>query len=206
MKYIDMEQYPRRSHYEFFRSLAYPYVGFTANVDVTRLVAAAKAQHGSTFLACLWAAAQAANSVPELRQRIVDEQIVEFEHCDTAHTVALPDNTFCNCRTDCRMPLEAFLTAGREAQAQAMTRHGFVSTQEDETNLIFASCVPWVAFTHVIQPAPIPADSNPRIVFGKYIMERDRVLMPLSVQANHALVDGWHLGQFYQAFERFSEI
>lgn len=206
MKYIEMEQYPRRSHYEFFRSLAYPYVGFTANVDVTRLVAAAKAQHGSTFLACLWAAAQAANSVPELRQRIVDEQIVEFEHCDTAHTVALPDNTFCNCRTDCRMSLEAFLTAGREAQAQAMTRHGFVSTQEDETNLIFASCVPWVAFTHVIQPAPIPADSNPRIVFGKYIEQGDRVLMPLSIQANHALVDGWHLGQFYQAFERFSEI
>lgn len=206
MKYIDLEQYPRRSHYEFFRSLAYPYVGFTANVDVTKLVSAAKAQHGSTFLACLWAAAQAANSVPELRQRIVDEQIVEFEHCDTAHTVALPDNTFCNCRTDCRMPLEAYLTAGREAQAQAMTRHGFISTQEDETSLIFASCVPWVAFTHVIQPAPIPADTNPRIVFGKYIMERDRVLMPLSIQANHALVDGWHLGQFYQAFERFSEV
>lgn len=206
MKYIDMEQYPRRSHYEFFRSLAYPYVGFTANVDVTKLVSAAKAQHGSIFLACLWAAAQAANSVPELRQRIVDDQILEFEHCDTAHTVALPDNTFCNCRTDCRMPLEAFLTAGREAQAQAMSRHGFVSTQEDETSLIFASCVPWVAFTHVIQPAPIPADTNPRIVFGKYIMERDRVLMPLSIQANHALVDGWHLGQFYQAFERFSEV
>lgn len=206
MKYIDLEQYPRRSHYEFFRSLAYPYVGFTANVDVTKLVSAAKAHHGSTFLACLWAAAQAANSVPELRQRIVDEQIVEFEHCDTAHTVALPDNTFCNCRTDCRMPLEAYLTVGREAQAQAMTRHGFISTQEDETGLIFASCVPWVAFTHVIQPAPIPADTNPRIVFGKYIMERDRVLMPLSIQANHALVDGWHLGQFYQAFERFSEV
>ena len=27
MKYINLETYPRRSHYEYFKSLAYPYVG-----------------------------------------------------------------------------------------------------------------------------------------------------------------------------------
>ena len=43
MKYIDLETYPRRSHYEFFKAKAYPYVGMTANMDVTELVAKAKA-------------------------------------------------------------------------------------------------------------------------------------------------------------------
>ena len=86
-----------------------------------------------------------------------------------------------------------------------MTHHGFVSTQEDETDLIFLSCVPWVAFTQVIQPVPIPADCNPRIVFGKYIREGEKTLMPLHIQCNHALVDGRHLGDFYQAFEEFAE-
>lgn len=201
MKYIDLNNYPRRSHFEFFRQMAYPYVGFTANVDVTNLVCFAKERQGSTFLACLWAAANGANGVPELRQRIVGEQIVEFDHCDTAHTVALPDKTFCNCRTDCRMGLEEFLAYGKRRQEEAKTHHGFVSTQEDETNLIFASCVPWIAFTQVIQPTPIPADCNPRIVFGKFIREGERTWMPLAIQANHALVDGRHLGEFYQNFE-----
>ena len=95
MKYINLETYPRRSHYEYFKSLAYPYVGLTANVDVTGLIGFAREREGSTFLACLWAAANAANAVPELRQRIVGNGIVEFDHCDTAHTVALPDKTFC---------------------------------------------------------------------------------------------------------------
>lgn len=204
MKYIDLETYPRRSHYAFFKSLAYPYVGLTANVDVTNLIRFAKDHGGAAFLACLWAAANAANAVPELRQRIVDDRIAEFDHCDTAHTVAMPDRTFCNCRTDCRMALEAFLVYGKERQEEAMTHHGFVSTQDDETNLIFVSCVPWVAFTQVIQPTPIPADCNPRIVFGKFIREGERTLMPLGIQANHALVDGRHLGEFYQKFEEIA--
>ena len=33
-RYIDMENYPRRTHFEYFSSLAYPYVGFTVNVCV----------------------------------------------------------------------------------------------------------------------------------------------------------------------------
>ena len=206
MKKIDMATYPRRSHYEFFKAMAYPYMAMTANVDVTELVAAAKSLGGSPFLACLWAAANAANSVPELRQRIVGEDIVEFDHCDTAHTVALPDNTFVNCRTDCRMSFAEFLEDGKRAQEEAKTRHGFVQPGEDETTLIFASCVPWVAFTQVIQPTPIPADSNPRIVFGKFFTEGDRIKMPLAIQCNHALVDGRHVGEFYQAFESFSKI
>lgn len=204
MRYIDLETYPRRSHYEFFKAMAYPYMGMTANVDVTKLVSFAKARGGATFLACLWAAANAANSVPELRQRIVGDSIVEFDHCDTAHTVAMPDETFCNCRTDCRKSPEDFLTYGKQRQEEAMKRHGFNLTQEDETNLIFASCVPWVAFTQVIQPTPIPADCNPRIVFGKYIKEVDRILMPLHIQCNHALVDGRHVGKFFAAFEELA--
>ncbi len=200
MKYIDLETYPRKSHFEFFRKMAFPYVGMTAQADVTNCVTAAKKRGGSTFLACLYAAANAANAIPELRQRVVGERIVEFDHCDTAHTVAMPDGTFCNCRTDCRMDFDTFLTYGQACQEEAKRHPGFVSTKDDETDLIFLSCVPWVSFTQVIQPVPIPADSNPRIVFGKFIREGDAIRMPVGIQCNHALVDGRHIGEFYQAF------
>ena len=205
MKIIDMEHYPRKSHFAFFNAMAYPYVGLTANVDVTKLVDFAKQRDSSTFLACLWAAASAANAVPELRQRIVNGQIVEFDHCDTAHTVALPDRTFVNCRTDCRMTLEEFLVEGKRKQEQMKHSHGFVTTAEDETPLIFASCMPWVAFTQVIQPTPIPADSNIRMVFGKYIRQDGKILMPLSIQGNHALIDGWHIGEFFRIFQKLND-
>ena len=114
MTFIDLETFPRRSHYEFFKSYAYPYMGITANVDVTNLYNSAKSQGGSPFLAFLWAAATAANSVPELRQRIVCDRIAQYDHCCTAHTVALPDGTFVNCRTDCRRSFDEFLVYGKQ--------------------------------------------------------------------------------------------
>lgn len=204
-RYIDMETYPRKSHFEFFGSLAYPYVGFTANVDVTNPIRFAKEQGASTLLAVLYVAVQAANAVPELRQRIVDGRIVEFDHCNIGYTVALPDKTFCNCYTESRMSIEEFFVDAKARQQEAMKHPGFVNPDEDETGLIFASCIPWLAFTQCIQPAPIPADSNPRIVFGKYIKEGDRTLMPLHIQCNHALVDGYHLSEFYRIFQELAD-
>lgn len=203
--FIDMENYPRKSHFEYFGSLAYPYVGFTANVDVTNPIRFAKEKGGSSFLAILYVAVKAANAVPQLRQRIVDGKIAEYDYCNVGYTVALPDNTFCNCYTESRMSIEEFFVDAKARQAEAARHPGFVNPDEDETGLIFASCIPWLAFTQCIQPAPIPADCNPRIVFGKYIKEGERTLMPLHIQCNHALVDGYHLSEFYRIFQEMAD-
>ena len=202
---IDWETYPRKTHFEYFHSLAYPYMGITANVEVTKLLEYARQRGGSGFLACLWTAAKAANGVPELRQRIVDGQIVEFDHCNVGYTVAMEDRTFCNCYTESRMSLDEFFVDAKRRQEEAKKNPGFANPDEDETGLIFTSCLPWISFTQCVQPAPIPADCNPRIVFGKYIREGEKVLMPLHIQCNHALVDGWHLAEFYRLFQEIHD-
>ena len=204
-KIIDMDTYPRRSHFEYFCSMAFPYIGLTANVDVTNLLRFAKAHGGTGFHALLWAAAKAANAVPELRQRIVDGQIVEFSHSNIGYTVAREDHTFCNCYTETRMPMEEFFVDAKRRQEEAKNQPGFFNPAEDETALIFTSCVPWVAFTQVIQPVPIPADCNPRIIFGKYIHEGEKTLMPLHIQCNHALVDGYHISEFFRIFQQIND-
>ena len=205
MKHIDMERYPRRSHFDFFRNMAYPYVGFTANVDVTNLLRHAKEKGVSSFLLVLWAASKAANAVPEMRQRIQGDGIIEYEHCLVGHTVALEDHTFCNCVTDCRMSLEEFLVDAAARQEEAKHHHGFVNREEDESGMIFLSAVPWVTFTQCIQPVPCPGDSNPRIVTGRYMKEGGKTLMPLHIQCNHALVDGFHLAEFYRIFQEIAD-
>ena len=202
---IDLSTYPRRSHFEYFGRMAFPYVGLTANVDVTNLLRFAKERGGSTFHAVLWAAAKAANCIPELRQRIVDGQIVEFDHCNAGFTVARPDHTFCNCDVETRMSLEAFLIDARRRQEEAVKQVGFVNPDEDEIGQIFTSCVPWVEFTQVVQPVPSPGDCNPRIVFGKYIREGERIKMPLHIQCNHALVDGYHIAEFFRIIQQIND-
>ncbi len=42
---------------------------------------------------------------------------------------------------------------------------------------IFISTLPRISYTSLIQPVPVPADSNPRITWGKYFVQEERVLL-----------------------------
>ena len=144
---------------------------------------------------------RAANSVPEFRRRIHGDGIIEYDWCHGSHTVALPDETYCYCTLDCRMPFDEYLPRAAEAWERAKAASS-IEDGEDADSLLFFSSIPWMSFTSVIQPTPSPADSNPRITWGKYFRQDDKVLLPLAVLCNHALVDGLHVSQFYSALDR----
>ena len=201
-KTIDMPAYPRRAHFDYFRSLAYPYVGTTVNVDITALVGRIKRTSLPFFLTVCHCVARAANSVPEFRQRIVDDGIVEFDRCRTSHTVALEDGTFCYCTLEHDLPLRVYLTVAEQAQAQAKERRSIEEDPAEALDKFFISTLPWFSYTSLIQPVPHPADSNPRITWGRYDEAGGRIAMPVTLLVNHALVDGAHMGRFYQGLER----
>jgi chloramphenicol O-acetyltransferase type A len=46
-------------------------------------------------------------------------------------------------------------------------------------------------------------DSIPRFAWGKFFPENQRLLMPLSVQAHHALVDGVHMGFYFEFMQDY---
>lgn len=73
---------------------------------------------------------------------------------------------------------------------------------DDNLDMIFISTVPWISYTSLIQPVPMPADSNPRITWGKYFRQEGRILLPVSVLCHHALVDGLHIAMFYELLEK----
>lgn len=198
---MDMEQDPRREHYAYFRSLANPYVGLTVNVDVTALLEWTKATHSNFFLSFLYAAVRAANSVPELRRRIRGEQVVEYGNCPSSHTVALESGAYCYCRLTADGPLGDFLAHAAEAQEQARA-HPSMDDGGDGECLFFVSCVPWLSYTSIMQPVPVPADSNPRITWGRYFRQGEQTLMPVTLLAHHALVDGIHIARFYEALDQ----
>ena len=94
---IDLTGDPRRAHFDYFRSMQNPMAGVTVNVDVTGLVNRCKAKGLSFYLAFIHMAALAANDVPELKRRIVDGHVVEYDACGTSHIEPLPDGSYCYC-------------------------------------------------------------------------------------------------------------
>lgn len=193
---LDLAAYPRRAHFDYFRQMANPYVSVTAPCDITALRRLTQERGLPFFLTVLHCAINAANAVPELRQRIRGEGIVEYDRCLSSHTVALPDGTYCYCTLDCAQPLGAFLPAA-QAEVARVKAAPSLDDGADPDELFFVSSLPWLTFSAISLPTPTPADSNPRITFGKFTQEGDRVLLPVNLTANHALVDGPHLAAFF---------
>lgn len=196
-RYIKMDEYRRKTHFDYFRSLSYPYVGLSVNVKITDLLTAIKTHKLPFFLTFNYCIANSANRVPEFRQRIVNDGIAEFDYCKTSHTVALDDGTYCYCTLNCNMPFSEYLPYAIQSQEMAK-QESSAQDQDDVNELVFISCLPWLSYTSLVQPTPVPADSNPRITWGAFFTQDSDVFLPVSVLCNHALVDGLHIAQFYK--------
>ena len=195
-RFIEMESYPRRAHFDYFRTLAYPYVGTTVPVDMTGLPAWCRREGHSFYLTVMHAAALAADRVDALRQRIRGDRIVEYTECPTSHTEASEDGTYHYCTLYHHMDDAAYYLQAE--QRREACRNKGIQEDEDAESAYFISTVPWLSYTALIQPVAGGDEANPRITWGRYEEAPDgRLLMPVSLLAHHALVDGSHIAQFY---------
>lgn len=197
---IDMNSYRRKSHFDYFRSLQYPYVGVTVDQDVTAAYQFSKGTGKSFYLTILHAVALAADTVPELRQRIRNNQIIEYAECPTSHTERTQGGEYCYCTLHHHMPLSDYFMRAEEARRNCASNS--ITEDEDVESMYFISTLPWLHYTALVQPVACGDESNPRITWGKYsITESGKVMMPVSILAHHALVDGSHIAQFYSSLE-----
>ena len=184
-KYIDMDKYPRLDHFRHFLTMQQPCVSVTVQVDITDWLSGLKASGCPFFLSFQYAVVKAANRIPEFRQRIVDDKIVEYDYCNPSYIVSLPDDTY----RYCNVHLE--------------------EEEGDVLGLLFISCVPWLNYTEAMMPYPGGRFSNPSFCWGGYktekylaleegqVTEKVKTTIPVSVFFNHALIDGIHVSRFF---------
>ena len=141
-----MNTYPRRAHFDYFRSLQNPMLGVTVDVDVTALQAFCKAEGCSFYLAFMRCAARAANGVPQLRQRIRDGGIVEYDVCGTSHVELRADGTYGYCTLHHDRPFREYL---EYAEAERLRCREAASIEEDDDveGLYFITSLPWLRYT-----------------------------------------------------------
>jgi len=194
---IDMEGFPRREHFEYFSTIPDPYFGVTVMVDATKLVGFSKSKGASFNLCFIHAAALAANAVPELRRRIYDGKIVEYDSCDTSHIELAPDETYCYCTLRHGMPWDEYLDYAVGEREKCLIAPS-IEEDEDPEGCFFVTSLPWLHYTDLRLPTNDGFGSNPRIACGKYEADKNgRLMLPVTVFANHALADGLHLSKFY---------
>ncbi len=196
-----MENWKRKNHYNHFRKLDYPHFNVCGNLDITNFYKYIKEKEYPFFISILYAVTKTAKSIKEFRYRIRDDKVVEHENVTPSFTVMGEDEVFSFCAVKFVDEFNEFkISASKEIEKVKNN----ISLQDEpgRDDYIFITSIPWVSFTSVTHPIQMnPVDSIPRIAWGKYFEENGRIKLPLSVQAHHALVDGVHVGQYFNTIQ-----
>ncbi len=201
--YLDLDAWPRRDAFEFFRGFDIPTFNICVRLDVSQLKSTVKAMGlGSMSLAYHFIAIRLANDIAPFRYRLEGDRVRVHDVVNGSTTVLRSDESFGFATLPHHRDYATFVTQGAAAIVKASQPGAGFEPKSDETATLHMTTLPWMHFTSYSNARQWGAlDSIPKIAFGRIDAESDRLWMPLSVEVHHGLMDGLHVGQFIQGYE-----
>lgn len=200
--YLDLANWPRRELFEFFLGYTNPYFNVCTRIDVTKLVAFVRDRPGLRIsLALHYFALRVSNEIEPFRYRLKDKEVFVYDVVNGGTTVLLPNESFAYAYFDYQRDFEKFVSDMGKAIDDLRTGSGALKpTMRDD--VIYHTTLPWISFTSFAHARNRGrGESIPRIVFGKFTEENERLMLPISVEVHHALMDGLHVGRFLTRLE-----
>ncbi len=197
-RFLDLSSWPRRKHFDLFRQYERPFFNICANLDVTALLDAVRVEpRKSFFLSALYFSIKAANEIEPFRYRLRGDQILVHDVVHPSSTVLRDDETFGFAYFRFEQDFDRFHEQGTHVIREVKETTA-VDPHDDLDDQIHYSVIPWISFTSFAHARRFGTeDSTPKIVFGKYFTEDGTTRLPVSVDVHHALMDGIHVGRYF---------
>lgn len=201
MKYLDIENWNRGEHFNYFKSLSYPHFNVCGNLDISKYYTFIKQNGLPFFISILFAATKTANNIKEFRYRIREDKVVEHDVVSPSFTVMTEGEVFSFCTAKYSDKFCVFKTQ-TSIEIERVKNNVSIEDEPGRDDLLYITSLPWVSFTSITHPIQMnPIDSIPRISWGKFFEENGKIKLPISIQAHHALVDGIHVGQYFTSIQ-----
>ncbi|WP_372755092.1 CatA-like O-acetyltransferase [Mariniflexile sp.] len=202
MKVIDLNTWNRKLHYKHFIALKDPYFSLTIPFDVTKAYKFSKENNISFFGKYLHDCMKAINAVENFKYRIENDLVVEHDVIHASATLMRPNNTYGFSFIDFNEDLNEFIK-NLEAEKERIKSTPDLYPPKNGLNCIHCSALPWVHFSSQKEPVSGVLDSVPKIAFSKVLESESKLIMNVAISVNHALVDGYHIGEFSEKFQEY---
>lgn len=202
MRYIDINTWERKQHYNHFKDFLDPNFAVTIPFDVTNAYNFAKHNNISFFAKYLHDCMRAINSVDNLKYRIIEDKVVEFDVINASATLMRANNTFALSSIKYSEDIKEFIKNINSEKQRILSTDDFYPP-ENKLDCIHCSALPWVNFTNNKEAFSGKSDSVPKLSFGKVYEEANCKKMNVSISVSHALVDGLHVGFFAENFQQY---
>lgn len=179
----------------------------SARVNVEKLWNYCHENDKSFFVMCLGCMMNAVNEVPEMKRRIIDGRVYEFDYLEATTPIMDEDNEIYR-EMRVKIPQEfedihQWHDYVKELSKDILSgeNEGFTLDmfKRDSENIANFSCIPWVDFDSITSAIVQNNQIQPLITWGKV---DENYEMTVSITVNHIFVNGRELGYFYENVEK----
>lgn len=200
-KVIDEKAWERAIHCKIFRNSIEPAFCVTFEADITNFKNKISKQGFSFTISMVYAICKTANEIEAFRYRFLNNQIVLFDIIDTAFTYLNPKT---NLFKVVNVPFKNNISEYVELATKTAKEQKDYFTGPLGNDVFQCSPMPWVKYTHISHTNSGKKDNaTPLFDWGKYFEKDDKIYIPISVQAHHSFVDGFHIGQFVEKLQKY---
>ena len=203
-KYIDMTAWDRTHLFRSYLGTDMPYIIIGADLDVTKLRQFTKEHHLSFYFSMIYMATRASDEIVNFRYRFQGEQVYEISR-STAFATHMRKGSELFHMVECNHydTLTEFARKNHEKGEIPLPKSG-LDQLKGRDDIINYTCIPWISYNHFFRTiAKCGIDCNPKISMGKWKEESGRILLPFSVQVHHGLMDGYHVGKYFNLLDTY---
>lgn len=205
---IAIDQWDRKEYFEHYLNQARCTYSLTTDIDITVLKAKLSSRNIKLYPVLLHMLATVVNQHREFRTCFgADGQLGVWDKMSPCYTVFhADDTTFSNLWTeycgDFALFYQRYLADIREYGDSRQ----FFPQGEERPDTFPVSCLPWVSFTGF--NLNIYTEGTyllPIFTIGKYSARDEKILLPLAIQAHHAVCDGFHTARFVNELQSLAD-
>lgn len=202
-KVIDINNWVRKEHYEWFLNFDEPFWGIVSEVDVTKAYEFAKKNNISFYHYYLHKSLVAVNQIEDFRIRIEDSQVVCYDKIHGSATLMNRDGLYAMSFIQYDKDFAQFSKNTFEEEKRVSQLSGLcVNSDTYRLDSIHYSSVPWFKITGLTHARNYKfKDSVPKITFGKFEEINGKKIMNIALNGHHGLIDGSHAGQYLSLFQ-----
>lgn len=201
---IDVNEWRRKLAYKTFSKYDDPYTGLVTKIDVTNLVKYCKENKISFYGGMSYYVLKSFSQIDSFYYGYgkSNNEIMIYKYEKLAMTATVIDKnqelnfTRYVCYTE---EFYDFISEFCSACHDASNGIPYykISGLED-MNKVNVTCIPWISFSNFKDAIDFSKkNSKPKVCWGKYYSQDDKIYIDVSLIVNHAFQDGYHIGLFF---------
>lgn len=196
---INIENWARKEHFNhYFNNLPCTY-SMSVNIDITKLLQNIKDSNKKLYPVMIYAISNIVNNNLEFKMAINENnEVGYYEKVNPSYTVLNEESKlFSSIWTEYIEDFNEFYESCMDDINTYKVSNAMMPKEFKRSNLFSISCITWTSFTGFNLNLQKGYDYLPPIfTIGKYFEDKGKILLPLAIQVNHSVCDGYHVGKF----------